>query len=154
MIVGRALPLFAAAFLLAGAAVAAGQVETLPGVADPAQARVDYILKCQGCHRPDGSGDSVSNPPMTGVVARFLQVPGGREYLGRVPGVATVNLDDARLAALLNWTLYRFDRLNMPAGFKPYSPAEIAKLRAAPLRTDASAARRVLVEKLEQAGKS
>ncbi|OYX93921.1 MAG: hypothetical protein B7Y74_08440, partial [Novosphingobium sp. 35-62-5] len=31
---------------------------------DPKQARIDYMLKCQGCHRPDGGGDDRSNPPM------------------------------------------------------------------------------------------
>ena len=35
---------------------------------------------------------------MAGFVARFLQVPGGREYLARVPGVATAALSDADLA--------------------------------------------------------
>ena len=102
-------------------------------------------------NRPDGSGDSRSNPPMNGIVARFLRVPGGRDYLGRVPGVATAALDDARLANLLNWTLYRFDRANVPAGFKPYAPAEIGRLRRTPLRAEAAATRRALMEKLEQA---
>ncbi|WP_353230320.1 cytochrome C [Novosphingobium sp.] len=119
---------------LAGAApVAAG---SLPGVSDDAQAHVDYMLKCQGCHRPDGSGDDRSNPPLRGVVARFLSVPGGREFLGRVPGVATTNLDDARLANLLNWTLYRFDTAHVPAHFRPYTPAELGQLRQIPLRLD------------------
>ena len=149
MIARRALPVLAMAAMLGGGAIAASN-ESYPGVSNPAQARVDYILKCQGCHRPDGSGDAKSNPPMNGIVARFLHVPGGRDYLGRVPGVATVNLDDARLADLLNWTLYRFDRANVPPDFKPYAPAEIGRLRKAPLRTDAAAERRALIRKLEQ----
>jgi mono/diheme cytochrome c family protein len=120
-----------AGLVLTGAAPAA-----LPGVYDADQAHVDYMLKCQGCHRPDGSGDDQSNPPMRGVVARFLTVPGGREFLGRVPGVATTNLDDTRLANLLNWTLYRFDAAHVPHDFHPYTPAELGRLRQNPLRLD------------------
>ena len=47
-----AFPLLAA--LLAGAGVKASEAAP-PGVTDVRQARVDYMLKCQGCHRPDGS---------------------------------------------------------------------------------------------------
>ncbi|MBX9883826.1 MAG: cytochrome C, partial [Novosphingobium sp.] len=49
--------------LAAGAAVRADEA-AIPGVRDAYQARTDYQLKCQGCHRPDGSGDDRSNPPM------------------------------------------------------------------------------------------
>lgn len=137
------------------AALAANPVKPAPqpamaGVVDARQAQEDYILKCQGCHRPDGSGDDHSNPSMRGVVARFLNVPGGREFLGRVPGVATTNLDDRRLANLLNWTLYRFDPAHIPAGFTPYTPQELGRLRANPIRLDRVATRARLVEAFPQ----
>ncbi|WP_245804641.1 c-type cytochrome [Erythrobacter tepidarius] len=124
----------------AGAAPAA-----MPGVANPEQARIDYILKCQGCHQPDGSGDIAHTPPLKGEVARFLHVPGGREFLARVPGVASVDLSDARLAQLLNWTVLRFDRAHVPADFAPYSAAEIAQLRRRPIRLERQATRASLV---------
>lgn len=138
---------------LAGLALLAVSLETagqgtaakVPGVAHPARARIDYMLKCQGCHRPDGHGNSANTPPLAGMVGKFLHVPGGREFLGRVPGVASVDLDDARLAELLNWSLYRFDAANLPAGFKPYTPAEIGALRQAPLRLEREAMRARLV---------
>jgi len=131
--------------LLAGLAVGAAAPGAVPGVHDADQAQVDYMLKCQGCHRPDASGDDLSNPPMRGVVARFLSVPGGREFLGRVPGVATTNLDNERLANLLNWTLYRFDPGHVPADFRPYTPAELGRLRQNPLRLERAATRARLV---------
>lgn len=134
----RAIALLPAAIALIGAA-------PQPGVSDADQAHVDYMLKCQGCHRPDGSGDDRSNPPLAGMVARFLAVPGGREFLGRVPGVATTNLDDARLANLVNWTLYRFDAAHLPRDFKPYSAAELHALRQSPLRLDRAETRARLV---------
>lgn len=137
----------ACALALTGAAQATTE-EAMPGVVDARQAHIDYKLKCQGCHRPDGSGDAVSNPPMNGQVARFLAVPGGREFLGRVPGVATVDLDNARLANLVNWTLYRFDRANLPDDFVPYSAAELSALRKRPLRAERAAVRQGLVAKM------
>jgi hypothetical protein len=53
--------------------------------ADP---RVDYMLQCQGCHLADGSGAPGAVPDLRGSLGRFLGVPGGREYLVRVPGAA------------------------------------------------------------------
>ncbi len=120
-----------------------------PGVARPDRARIDYMLKCQGCHRPDGNGDLASTPPLAGEVAKFLTVPGGREFLGRVPGVASVDLSDQRLAEVLNWTLYRFDAGHVPADFKPYTAAEIAGLRKAPLRIDRANTRARLIARME-----
>lgn len=124
---------------------AAGPPPAIAGVANAAQARVDYMLKCQGCHRPDGSGDMASTPPLKGEVARFLAVDGGREFIGRVPGVAMTDLDDRRLAQLLNWTLRRFDPGHLPANFAPYTEAEIAGLRRDPIRFDRVATRARLV---------
>ena len=135
------LPLLA--LVTQSAAGAAGP--PVRGVTDAPQAHVDYMLKCQGCHRPDGSGDDHSNPPMRGVVARFLGVPGGREFLGRVPGVATTNLDNRRLANLLNWTIYTFDARHVPADFRPYTAEELGKLRQNPLRLERAATRARLV---------
>lgn len=143
-----AMLLVAGCVLVLSGGHANGASTDMPGVKNSGQAHIDYILKCQGCHRPDGGGDKLSNPPLGGVVARFLSVAGGREYLGRVPGVATTDLNDERLADLLNWTLYRFDRANMPIEFKPYGASEIGSLRQSPLRVDASKTRALLVGKM------
>lgn len=125
-----------------------GVKPVMTGVVNPAQARVDYMLKCQGCHRPDGTGDAHSTPSMKGFVARFLHVNGGREFLGRVPGVASTDLSDARLADVLNWTLYRFDGGNVPTNFKPYSPEELKILRQKPLRIERGETRARLVAQM------
>ena len=121
-----------------------------PGVADEALAHQHYMLQCQGCHRPDGTGTMTTAPPMTGMVARFLAVPGGREYLVRVPGVATAVLTDAQLAELLNWTLYRFDAAHVPTSFQPYTATEVGALRRQPLRTEAKVLRARLISELDQ----
>lgn len=146
MKLGLALALLMLPVSAAAAGAGGHPVAAIPGVERPERARQNYILKCQGCHGPKAQGNSSNTPPMADMIARFLAVPGGREFLGRVPGVATAAVSDAELAELLNWTLYRFDAAHLPPGFKPYGAAEIGKLRKSPLRTEAASTRRVLVD--------
>jgi hypothetical protein len=113
---------------------------------------VEYALNCQGCHRADGVGTPGSVPPLAGSVARFLSVPGGREYLVQVPGVAQAPLDDMTLAAVMNWMLERFDKAHLPHDFVPYAPDEIGRLRTKPL-TDVEGLRRRLLAEIERAEK-
>lgn len=115
------------------------------GVAQPARAQANWVLKCQGCHRPDGGETPGVTPALAGNVARFTGLPGGREYLGRVPGVADAALDDVQLAELLNWTLHRFDPGHLARDFRPYSPRELHELRSKPLRTHAAATRAAIL---------
>ena len=129
----------------AGAAASPADAPGVPGVRNAALARQHWILQCQGCHQPSAGGIAGSTPPLAGSVARFLSVPGGREYLSRVPGVATAALQDRDLAELLNWTLYRFDCGHVPAGFKPYRAEEVGRWRRIPLRTEAGSTRKRLV---------
>ncbi len=146
-----AVLLFAPVITL-GAATAARQKnaanEAAPGVTRMELAWQHWVLNCQGCHRADGSGSPQTAPPLAGAVARFLRVPGGREYLTRVPGVASSPLSDAELAELLNWTLWRFDREHLPAVFTPYSAGEVARGRSRPLRVEAPAVRAALLRQI------
>jgi hypothetical protein len=137
----RQLGALAGAALWAGAAAADPAAGALP--------RQDYMLHCMGCHREDGSGAPGRVPSLVGV-ARFLRVPGGREYLVRVPGTAQAPLGDAAVAALLGWMLRTFDPGGVPADFRPYSAEEVARLRAEPL-ADADALRRRLLAALGSA---
>ena len=93
----------------------------------------NYMLHCQGCHRPDGSGVPGAVPPLPGQVAKFLQTPAGRAFLVRVPGAANAPISDAELAALLDWIVVRFDAANVPADFVGYTAEEVGALRAQPL---------------------
>ena len=117
------------------------------GVENPQRAWQHWTLNCQGCHRPDGTGSAGTAPSLAGTVARFLSVPGGREYLGRVPGVATSPLSDADLSEVMNWMLWRFDKAHLPSPFEPYTAAEIGRLRGQPLRLEASQMRAELLKK-------
>jgi mono/diheme cytochrome c family protein len=115
------------------ALVVAVAVATQPTDALAGPPAIDYALNCQGCHLANGAGTPGSVPALAGSVAKFLSVPGGREYLVRVPGVAQSTLEDAELAEVLNWMLARFDSEHVPAGFRPYTGDEVGRLRKNPL---------------------
>lgn len=141
-----------ALMLATGAAVAtpgSGNPDVMPGVSNPTRARQNWILMCQGCHRADATGTPQTTPTMAGFVGRFLHVPGGREYLIQVPGVATAALSDDALAEVMNWSLLRFDPAHVPGDFAPYTPAEVGRLRMKPLRTEASTIRAGLMARFE-----
>lgn len=114
---------------------------------DSGPAWQNWVLNCQGCHLSNGQGTQDASPMLSGTVARFLWVPGGREYLIRVPGVASSGLTDEDLAGLVNWLLFRFDEQHVPPSFKPYTASEVARLRAHPLRMEAAQMREALLNK-------
>ena len=106
---------------------------TLAWDATPRVAEADppdqiYMLNCWGCHRPNGEGIPGTAPPLKGAVD-FLRVPGGREYLISVPGVALSPLSNEQAAEVMNWILKSFSKDRLPADFKPYTAAEIGKAR-------------------------
>ncbi len=150
------------ATMLLGAAVAPGAApagiaaaqaprgDSPAGVANPQRAWQNWTLNCQGCHRPDGTGSAGTAPSLAGTVSKFLTVSGGREYLGRVPGVATSALPSADLAELMNWMFWRFDKEHLPADFVPFTAEEIGRLRAQPLRLEASQMRSDLLKKADE----
>jgi len=88
-----------------------------------------YTLNCWGCHKPHAEGIPGTVPRLAHSMGDFLKVPGGREYLVDVPGVAASSLTDAEVAEVLNWLLYTFNKPELPADFKPYTAAEIAAYR-------------------------
>ncbi len=96
-------------------------------------ARQNYILNCQGCHLPDGSGSEGNVPKMNDFAGYFLHVPGGREFLVQVPGAAGAPISDQELADVMNWMLLNFSKSELPEPFVPYSAEEIGKLRKEPL---------------------
>ncbi|MDG2333980.1 MAG: cytochrome C [Myxococcota bacterium] len=120
---------------------------------DDAQNRLTWMLQCQGCHRADGTATGDEVPAIAGQVSRFLHVDGGREFLVRVPGVATAPLGDADLAALVNWMLAEFDPDHLPESFTPYEAAEVAALRTRPLGPEVVPERQRLMTQLKAISK-
>lgn len=81
---------------------------------------------------------------MRGNLAGFLKVDGGREYIIQVPGTATSKLNDTDTAALINWLLVEMGPA-LPRSFKPYSTAEVARLRSGWLQQPATVRAKLLV---------
>ena len=124
-----------------------GLVAAAAGAQDP---KVDYMLQCQGCHLADGSGSPGAVPDLRGSLARFAQVPGGREYLVRVPGAAQSSLSDQRLAAVLDWMIREFGPAEAAAAAEPYRAEEVARWRIAPY-LEVQSVRRDLISRMGSA---
>jgi len=126
------------------ASVVAGAGLLAPGGAAAFSPAIDYAVHCQGCHRADGSGTPGSVPALAGSVGKLLRLPGGRAFVVQVPGVSTAPVDDASLAAIVNWMLARFGKDDLPPDFVPYTADEVGRLRQTPL-TDVDTVRARLV---------
>ena len=148
-----ALVLLVLSFALLTRVLLAEGNDAIPGVENAQRAWQNWALNCQGCHRPDGTGSAETTPALLGTTAKFLRVPQGREYLSRVPGVATSALNDRDLAEELNWMLWRFDKDDIPKDFRPYTAEEVKALRSQPLRLEASKMRAELLSQAEAVGK-
>lgn len=113
---------------------------------------IDYMLNCQGCHLADGSGSAGSVPDLRDNLGRFAAVPGGRTYLVQVPGSRNAPIDDAALAAVLNWMMDAFSASTRPPGWTPYTPDEVARARAERV-VDIPARRAALFEAIGHSGR-
>lgn len=140
----RIAALFWASLLLVGTSAQAEGI-------NEKRALDNYIMLCQGCHLPDGSGVIGSVPSIKGFAGHFLRVEGGREFLVRVPGSANAAIDDAQLTELLNWMLLEFSAAELPSDYQPFDASEVGRLRVDPL-TEVVAARQHLVDKINALG--
>lgn len=124
-----------------------------PSVATTTHARANFVLHCAGCHGLAGAGSRSGNVPDMRRLGEFLRVPGGREFMIKVPGVMGSGLDDAQVAEVTNWVLARLAADSVPAGHVPFSAEEVARARRAPL-ADVAAERARLVGAAQRIGVS
>ena len=97
--------------------------------ADDHRARINYMVHCQGCHLPEAVGFAGHVPRMKDFVGYFLHSKEGREFVIRVPGVATSSLPDDELTEMMNWLLLTYSTDQLPKPFVPFSTEEVAALR-------------------------
>lgn len=114
-----------------GVALAAGIAGR---VADPAQARSDYVENCGGCHGIGGDSAPALLPVLRDRIGYFLCTPEARAYLVRLPNVAHSRItDNAQLADLLNYVVFDLGGASAPDTAAPFTAAEVARERAHPL---------------------
>lgn len=108
--------------VLAGPLIyAAGQPQEEPKVA--------YWLHCAGCHGLEGHGTPPEIPSLIDEPGRIESLPGGRDYLMRIPGVSQAGLDDGELAAVMNYVMAEFNSATTAPGFRSFSAQEMARHR-------------------------
>lgn len=113
-------------------------------IAPSSSVRTLYQLHCMGCHQATGQGEPDGRIPDLRSIGAYLHLPGGREFLVRVPGIAGVGLSDTQVAQLINWLLENKARSWLPAQHQAYTAAEVQDLRRTPL-VDVAAERERLV---------
>jgi hypothetical protein len=105
-------------------------IESIDQLSGP---RGDYVLNCGGCHGIQGVSNAMLIPSLKDLVGYYLWMPKGREYLSRVPGVAFSTLSDRKLAGVLNYVVFDLGGNSAPVGARPFSEAEVSRLRKQPL---------------------
>lgn len=84
-----------------------------------------YLLHCSGCHLPDGRGVPPEVPTVRDELGRLIQIPGGRDYIIRVPGASQAQVTDKELAEVLNYMLTEFNRETLGSDFEPLKEEEV-----------------------------
>lgn len=123
------------AALVAAAACGATPVARTgrPALPLPA-AQVAYLTSCGGCHGIEGVSAPGAVPTLRSLTGSFLCTRQGRDFLVRLPDVALASLSDRMLTEVLNFVV--FDLGAPVAGgrsARPYTVAEVARLRREPL---------------------
>ncbi len=111
-----------------------------------------YLIKCSGCHRTDGSGSERGGiPDLRGFVGSFGRLDSGRTYLMHVPGVSASGLDNSEIAAVMNYVFERWADAPADDPVPPFSAEEVTRRRAVNV-PDVVQARRAVVRSLEARG--
>lgn len=112
----------------------------------PRSALSSFTERCGGCHGLQGISVPDRIPTLRHIVGYYLCTPEGRDYAIRLPNVAFSKLSDRELADMMNFVMFTLGADSVPAGARPYSVAEVGRLRQQPLAsTDLLERRRAVV---------
>jgi cytochrome c553 len=113
----------------------------------------NFIQYCSGCHGQDGRGGGVNSgiPDFRNFVGAYASDDGGRTYVLHVPGVVNTSLDDAEIAAVINYVMKTWGGTSLRAGFIPFTAREVTSRRARSV-PDVVALRRQIVQRLHANG--
>jgi mono/diheme cytochrome c family protein len=128
-----------------------------------------YRSICAPCHQANSAGVPGVYPPLADHIGRFVRIPEGRRYLGRVvthglfgpievEGTSyaglmppQAQLSDEDVAAVLNYSLTEFSPEELPSDFKPLTAQEVAGYREPQTGPSLMVEEReALVQKLDQ----
>jgi hypothetical protein len=108
----------------------------------------DYVEHCSGCHGMQGNSAPAEIPVLRDRVGYFMCTQEGREYLIRLPNVAySAIADNQELADMMNFVVFGLGGNSAPKGARPFTAAEVARLRTQALATQSLIAARVAVVK-------
>jgi len=131
-----------AAALLLAPTVAYAELP-LPALTAP---QSDYVEHCSGCHGMQGNSAPAEIPVLRDRVGYFMCTKEGREYLIRLPNVAySAITDDQELADMMNFVVFGLGGNSAPRGAKPFTAAEVGRLRKDALSTQSLVAVRAEV---------
>lgn len=112
-------------------------------------AHANYLLRCSGCHLPDGEGLPASGiPAFPGYVDALAGDDEGRTYMVHVPGVVSSSLTDGEIAGVLNYVV---EKWGSPASIPAFTADEVTQRRARDVE-DVVRYRRAIVERLKASG--
>ena len=128
-------PVAGLTMLLAAGALAATPRARPVRLATPLPpAQVAYLTSCGGCHGIEGSSAPDSVPTLRGLTGSFLCTRQGREFIIRLPDVALTPLSDRMLTDVMNFVVFDLGAPVAGGGkARPYTVAEVARLRHHPL---------------------
>lgn len=134
------------------AAMACVTVAAHPAAADGLSASNNYLLRCTGCHRMDGTGNPQGGiPDFRDSVGYFSAFSKGREYLVHVPGVLESSLTPKEIADVLNYVITRWGGKSLPDPYHPFTESEVAERQKVRI-DDVVEFRRGLVLQLNEQG--
>lgn len=92
----------------------------------------NFVQYCSGCHGQDGGGGGVNSgvPDFRNFVGAFAGDDGGRTYVLHVPGVVNTSLDDAEIAAVINYLMRTWGGTSLPVDFVEFTADEVSTRRA------------------------
>jgi len=116
------------------------ELTSLPELTGP---QSDYVENCSGCHGMQGNSAPAEIPVLRDRVGYFMCTREGREYLIRLPNVAySAITDNQELADMMNFVVFGLGGASAPKGTKPFTGAEVARLRTRALATQSLIAAR------------
>lgn len=157
---GRRAPRLLLGCLMGAAALASASEPSSHRVTHLTPVQVAYLTSCGGCHGIEGTSAPTAVPTLRHLTGSFLCTQEGRQFIVRIPDVALSTLSDQMLTRVMNWVVFDLGAptdgwpeaqphrgSTVAAGHparparttsgrvvpRPYTVAEVARLRREPL---------------------